>query len=101
MTDPRTAEPASADGAFSVQIASSGEVVAVPADQSVYQVLSAHGIEIPVSCEQGLCGTCLTRVLAGVPDHQDMYLSPDEQDANDQFTPCCSRAKTALLVLDL
>jgi vanillate O-demethylase ferredoxin subunit len=48
-----------------------------------------------------VCGTCLTRVLEGVPEHRDMYLTEDEQAANDQFTPCCSRAKTALLVLDL
>jgi vanillate O-demethylase ferredoxin subunit len=48
-----------------------------------------------------VCGTCLTRVLAGVPDHRDVYLTPEEQAANDQFTPCCSRAKTPRLVLDL
>ena len=53
------------------------------------------------SCEQGVCGTCLTRVLDGVPDHRDLYLTPEEQAANDQFTPCCSRSKTRLLVLDL
>ena len=54
-----------------------------------------------VGCEQGVCGTCLTRVLEGQPDHKDMYLTPEEQQANDQFTPCCSRSKSALLVLDL
>jgi vanillate O-demethylase ferredoxin subunit len=40
-------------------------------------------------------------VLEGEPDHRDMYLTPAEQAANDQFTPCCSRAKSARLVLDL
>ena len=59
------------------------------------------GVEIPTSCEQGVCGTCLTRVIEGVPDHRDLYLTPEEQAANDQFTPCCSRAKSARLVLDL
>jgi vanillate O-demethylase ferredoxin subunit len=54
-----------------------------------------------VSCEQGVCGTCLTRVREGVPDHRDLYLTPDERAANDQFTPCCSRAKSPRLVLDL
>lgn len=57
--------------------------------------------EVPVSCEQGVCGTCLTRVLEGVPDHRDLYLTPDERAANYQFTPCCSRAKSRRLVLDL
>jgi vanillate monooxygenase ferredoxin subunit len=56
---------------------------------------------VPMSCGQGICGTCLTRVVGGVPDHRDMYLSGEEQDANDQFTPCCSRSKTAVLMLDL
>jgi vanillate O-demethylase ferredoxin subunit len=40
-------------------------------------------------------------VIEGVPDHRDMYLTPEEQAAGDQFLPCCSRSKTPLLVLDL
>ena len=92
---------ASGDQAFDVRLASSGKVVTVPAGQSVIQVLAAQGVAIPYSCEEGVCGTCLTRVLEGVPDHRDMYLTEEEQAANDQFTPCCSRARTPLLVLDL
>ncbi|UZD97744.1 PDR/VanB family oxidoreductase [Pseudomonas corrugata] len=90
-----------ADGCFSVKLASSGQVFNVPADRSVVQVLESHGIEIPVSCEQGVCGTCLTRVLEGVPEHRDLFLTEAEQACNDQFTPCCSRSKTPMLVLDL
>jgi vanillate monooxygenase ferredoxin subunit len=98
-----TAEPAKtdADASFEIKLASSGRVVVVPKDQTVAQALLQAGVEVPTSCEQGICGTCLTRVLAGVPDHRDAYLTPSEQAANDQFTPCCSRAKTARLVLDL
>lgn len=88
------------DGAFLVRLARSGRTIPVAADQTVVAALSAHGIELPVSCEQGVCGTCLTRVLEGVPDHKDVYLTPDEQARNDQFTPCCSRSRTPLLVLD-
>jgi vanillate O-demethylase ferredoxin subunit len=90
-----------ADGSFSVKLASSGQVFEVPKDRSVVQVLESHGIEIPISCEQGVCGTCLTRVLEGVPEHRDMFLTEAEQACNDQFTPCCSRSKTPVLVLDL
>ena len=68
---------------------------------NVVQALAACGIEIQTSCEQGVCGTCLTRVLDGVPDHKDLYLTPEEHAANDQFLPCCSRAQSARLVLDL
>lgn len=90
-----------ADGAFQVKLGSSGQVFDIPADKTVVQVLESHGVEIALSCEQGICGTCLTRVLEGVPDHRDLFLTEAEQAANDQFTPCCSRARSALLVLDL
>jgi vanillate O-demethylase ferredoxin subunit len=86
---------------FEVQIASTGAVYAVPTNRSVIAVLVERGIDVPVSCEQGVCGTCLTRVLQGTPDHRDVYLTPEEQAKGDQFTPCCSRAKSARLVLDL
>ncbi|MGM0700785.1 MAG: PDR/VanB family oxidoreductase [Pseudomonadota bacterium] len=89
------------DGSFEVRIASSGASFTVPADKTVHQVLADNGIEIMVSCEQGVCGTCLTRVLEGEPDHRDLYLEDHEHAANDQFTPCCSRAKSKVLVLDL
>ena len=89
------------DASFEVKLASSGKVVSVAKDQTVVQALAAIGIEIATSCEQGVCGTCLTRVLEGEPDHKDMYLTPEEQAANDQFTPCCSRARSPLLILDL
>jgi vanillate O-demethylase ferredoxin subunit len=89
------------DASFEVQLASSGKVVRIAPDKTVVQALSEAGVEVPISCEQGVCGTCLTRVIEGVPDHRDMYLTPEEQAANDQFLPCCSRAKTPRLVLDL
>jgi vanillate O-demethylase ferredoxin subunit len=90
-----------ADTAFIVKLASTGQEIPVAADQTVLDVLHSAGLNVPISCGQGICGTCLTRVVEGTPDHRDMYLTPEEQDANDQFTPCCSRAKSATLVLDL
>jgi vanillate O-demethylase ferredoxin subunit len=95
------AAPRADDGSFEVQLASSGRVIAIAPDKTVTQALSEAGVEIMVSCEQGVCGTCLTRVLQGEVDHRDAYLTPEEQAANDQFTPCCSRSKSPRLVLDL
>ncbi|PVZ42522.1 PDR/VanB family oxidoreductase [Pseudomonas sp. CC120222-01a] len=89
------------DGSFEVQVSSTGMVLNVPADRSIVDVLSDAGIAVPVSCEQGICGTCVTRVIEGVPDHRDMFLTDAEHARNDQFTPCCSRACTPRLVLDL
>jgi vanillate monooxygenase ferredoxin subunit len=82
---------------FQLRIASTGDVIDVGANESAVAALARHGIEIPVSCEQGVCGTCVTRVIEGDPDHRDMLMI----DTNDEFTPCCSRAFSALLVLDL
>ncbi|MCC8396161.1 PDR/VanB family oxidoreductase [Paraburkholderia sp. MMS20-SJTR3] len=88
-------------GSFQVRIASSGATIDVPPECTVVQALAANGIEVITSCEQGVCGTCLTRVLEGEPDHLDSYLTDEERAANDQFLPCCSRAKSQVLVLDL
>ncbi|MBS0318275.1 MAG: iron-sulfur cluster-binding domain-containing protein, partial [Proteobacteria bacterium] len=98
-----SAEPvkSDSDGSFEVKLASSGRIVVVPKDKTVVQALADAGVEVQTSCEQGVCGTCLTRVLEGEPDHRDLFLTPEEQTANDQFTPCCSRSKSARLVLDL
>ncbi|MEJ2593325.1 MAG: PDR/VanB family oxidoreductase [Candidatus Thiodiazotropha sp.] len=89
------------DGSFEVEIKSTGEVIAIPADRSALHVLEEAGFDIPMSCEEGVCGTCLTRVLAGEPDHRDLFMTDEEHALNDQFTPCCSRARSGRLLLDL
>jgi vanillate O-demethylase ferredoxin subunit len=90
-----------ADGPFEVEIRSSGKVIQVSADQSAAQALLEAGFDLPLSCEQGVCGTCMTKVLSGIPDHRDLYLTAGEHERNDCFMPCCSRANTPRLVLDL
>jgi len=99
--DQRPAAPAEGDVAFQVKLASTGEVFEIPADETITSALDRQGVFIPVSCEEGICGTCLTGVREGIPDHRDSYLTDAEHAANDQFTPCCSRARTPMLVLDL
>ena len=91
----------SADRPFDVQIASTGQVFCIPADRSVTSVLLEAGIDIYTSCEEGTCGSCVTRILQGEPEHRDVFLTDDEHAAGEQFTPCCSRARSGLLVLDL
>ena len=86
---------------FDIKIQSTGQIIRVPEDRSVVQVLAAQGISIATSCEQGVCGTCMTHVIDGEPDHRDMYLTDDEKNSNKVFLPCCSRANSKMLVLDL
>ena len=90
-----------ADSAFEVALQRSGRVVTVPKGITIVRALEAAGFPVMVSCEEGVCGTCLTPVLDGVPDHRDSYLTPEERAANDQMLLCCSRARSARLVLDL
>ncbi|WP_114814459.1 PDR/VanB family oxidoreductase [Paraburkholderia kururiensis] len=100
-TNPPAVGSAGNESPFQVSLASSGRVVDVPVGTSIVEALRGCGVEVPVSCEQGVCGTCLTRVLSGTPDHRDVYLTDEERAANDQMLPCCSRALTPMLVLDL
>ncbi|KVS39936.1 PDR/VanB family oxidoreductase [Burkholderia ubonensis] len=94
-------ESSDEDSPFEIEIQSSGEVIRVEAGETAAHALLDAGFNLPLSCEQGVCGTCMTRVLAGVPDHRDLYLTDEEKARNDSFMPCCSRAKTARLVLEL
>jgi vanillate O-demethylase ferredoxin subunit len=96
-----TTNPVSADGAFEVQLRSTDQILTVPAGRTIMEVLHEAGVTVAVSCEQGVCGTCLTRVLQGEPDHRDVFLTDAEHLRNDQMTLCCSRSKSARLVLDL
>ncbi len=89
------------DDTFTLQLARSGKTLQVPANKTVLQVLEDAGVAVPMSCGQGICGTCVTKVIEGIPEHWDSYLTEEEQAANNCFTPCCSRSQTAILVIDL
>ena len=86
---------------FTVIAARSGITAEVASDLSIAQVLAAKGLHVPVACEQGVCGTCVTRVLEGAVDHRDLFLDAAEKAANTRMTVCCSRAAGERLVLDL
>ena len=86
-------------GAFDIRLAHSGKTMPVRAGETVIDALRGCGIDWPTSCEQGVCGTCLTKVLQGEAQHHDNYLT-DEERAEGCFLPCVSRAR-GLLVLDI
>lgn len=98
------ADPAAQAGssaAFEVRLARSKRTIPVAAGLSIADALGAHGIDVATSCRQGVCGTCLTGVIAGTPDHRDAFLSDRERRAGDRMMICVSRAKSGPLVLDL
>jgi vanillate O-demethylase ferredoxin subunit len=90
-----------AGGSFEVELAKSKLTFSIEENRTIAETLRDAGVEIELSCEQGVCGTCLTRVLEGVPDHRDMFLSDSEKLANDSMLICVSRAKSRRVVLDL
>ena len=86
---------------FEVALARTGITFEVEPGRTVLEALRAHDIDIPSSCEQGACGTCLASVLEGEVLHQDAYLSRSERAAGDRMLTCVSRATSDRLVLDL
>ncbi|MGI9288368.1 MAG: PDR/VanB family oxidoreductase [Pseudomonadales bacterium] len=89
------------DDNFTVKIASSGAEYSVGPEQTIFEVLEQNGVNVPVSCEQGICGVCVTGVLDGEPEHRDLFMTKSEQAKNDKMTICCSRAKSKSLTLDI
>jgi len=94
-------EEKSLEGGYIVRLARSNREFAIPAGQSILHVLQGAGFDIPYSCEQGICGSCETKVLAGEPDHRDAILSDGDRAANKTMMICCSGSKGGPLVLDL
>lgn len=90
-----------ADTAFEVVCERSGATVSVPADLSILEAVENAGIAVLSSCAEGICGTCETPVLDGVPDHRDSLLTDEEKAAGDSMMICVSRSHGDRLVLDL
>jgi vanillate O-demethylase ferredoxin subunit len=91
--------PQAPSSAFRIRLARSGLDLEVPADKSIVDVLREHDVFIETSCTQGYCGTCLTRYVAGEPEHRDTVL--DDDDRKVFVLVCCARARTPTLELDL
>jgi ferredoxin-NADP reductase len=89
------------DRAFDVELRGSGIRFRVEPGQTILERAEEAGMFVSYDCRRGECGTCLTRVLEGVPDHRDAVQTPWEKAANEFMTICCSRALTGKLVLDL
>lgn len=82
-----------------IEIQSNGQKIMLTRSESIIDALARSGIEIPTSCQSGLCGTCKTRYISGEVEHGDCILSDDEHQ--EYLTPCISHIKSGTLVLDL
>jgi phthalate 4,5-dioxygenase reductase subunit len=86
------------DTAFRVKLARSGAIIDVPTDKTVLEALREHGLDVPSSCETGTCGTCRTKLLAGIADHRDLVLA--EHERADNIMICVSRARSDEITID-
>ena len=87
------------DSSFEIKLAKSGKTYTVEAGVSILDTLRKAGYQLPSSCESGTCGTCRTRLIAGEPDHRDLFLS--EKEKKSELMICVSRAKSPSLTLDI
>lgn len=92
--------PAAADREFTIVLARTGRDFRVPPGRTIIDTLIQNGIDVPYSCLEGVCGTCETRVIEGIPEHRDLVLSKGERESNRTMMICCSRSRTDKLVLD-
>lgn len=88
-------------GEFDVTLLKSGKSFRVAADKTLLKACLDNGVQVEASCEQGVCGTCMTGVVSGVPEHNDTYLSKAERESGKWIMPCVSRCKSGSLVLDI
>ncbi len=86
---------------FQINLARSGLTLTVTAGETILEVLTANGIPVESSCEQGACGTCAVGVIDGVADHQDVYLTDTERRVGERLMVCVSRAQSDHLTLDI
>jgi ferredoxin len=96
----RFSPPPVVDGApFELELARSKRLLNVPANRSALDVMLDHDAgldhETPYSCQQGYCGTCKVKVLAGQVDHRGRTVVAD-----DEMLVCMSRARGDRLVID-
>jgi ferredoxin-NADP reductase len=92
---------AAQEGGYVVELARSKRELTVPAGKSILQVVREAGIQVPHSCEEGVCGACETRVISGIPDHRDTILTEQERKESATMMICCSGSKSPRLVLDI
>ena len=85
---------------FEVEVPESEVTFSVPPGRSIAEVAAQHGVEILTGCEDGKCGTCVVKVLAGEVEHRDSILT-DEKRSQGWMCACVSRARGEKLVLEI
>lgn len=94
-------EEVATEGEYTVELSQSGQIFSIEKGKTILQTLLDNGIEVDYGCEAGVCGTCETRLISGIPDHRDEVLTDAQKESNSLIMICCSGAKSEKLVLDI
>lgn len=86
---------------YEVHLEQSGLTFEVDRKASILSVLKNAGLDVNWSCEEGTCGTCELKVLAGEVIHRDHVLTDVEKSENATMMVCVSQAAGKSLTLDL
>ncbi|OGA61877.1 MAG: ferredoxin [Burkholderiales bacterium RIFCSPHIGHO2_01_FULL_64_960] len=95
------AEAPAVEGGYTVVLQKSGRRLPVLSGKTLLDTLLDEDVSVPYACSNGICGTCLTGVVSGTPDHRDEFLSDEERRSGKCMLVCCSGSLTPELVLDL
>jgi ferredoxin-NADP reductase len=87
--------------AVEVVLAESGITVTVGPGTSILQAVLDAGVDVLHDCQEGICGSCETKVIEGEVDHRDYVLTAREKEAGECMMLCVSRACGRRLVLGL
>jgi tetrachlorobenzoquinone reductase len=86
---------------FTVVLARSGREIEVKDGESILFTLLCAGIDVQFSCEEGMCGACETKVLAGTPVHRGTAYTAEEHQRRSTALICCAGSRSPRLTLDL
>jgi ferredoxin-NADP reductase len=100
ITPPENRSPASATGQMAEIIFSQSDKSLIWQDEhnSILEFAEAHGLNPDYSCRQGICGTCMCKILEGEVAYQ---IEPTATIDEGSVLICISKPKTAKVVLDL
>ena len=91
----------SSESGFTVELQRSGKEIKIQPGQTILAAATAAGVDAPYSCEESVCGACMTKVISETPDHRDTVLTLAERATKQEIMICCSGSKSGRLVLDL
>ncbi len=89
--DEEAAIEAGEGAGFKVTFSRSGDEVDCPPGQTILAAAKAAGVRLPISCTQGLCGTCKTKMVSGQVDMKHSGGIRQREIDQGWILPCCSK----------